>query len=314
MAGVPETHLDQVNAFVLVAKHGSFSAAAAALERDNSIVSRRVHALEKRLGVRLIERTTRRMALTEAGINYLARVDGALDALALADAEASARSALPRGTLKLSLPLAYGRMWVAPVLPAFMAKYPEIRIDARYTDRFVDLIDEGVDLAVRLGTLKDSSLVARRLAGFERRLYAAPAYLKQWGRPRSPADLASHRGLGFSTYERPDRWALSRGAERCDVQVRINLMSDDVASLVTAAEAGAGVVIAADWLVSEHVAAGKLEHVLPEWRVGERSAIYAVTPSARLLPRKTQVLLDWLTDRLSTPAAQKTSNPRSRAR
>ncbi|MEP6876050.1 MAG: LysR substrate-binding domain-containing protein, partial [Burkholderiales bacterium] len=169
--------LNEVIAFVAVARSGSFSAAARRLARDASTISRRITELELRLGVRLIVRTTRQLALTEAGTSYLARSGAALDEIAHADADVSSFGANPQGLLRVALPRTYGRMWVAPLLPRFMQRYPEVRIDVRFSDAFTDLVGEGFDVAVRLGALRDSSLVARKVGDVERRLYAAPAYL-----------------------------------------------------------------------------------------------------------------------------------------
>ncbi|MGH8586758.1 MAG: substrate binding domain-containing protein [Gammaproteobacteria bacterium] len=146
--------------------------------------------------------------------------------------------------------------------------------------------------------MRDSSLVARKIADFERGLYASPSYIKRWGPVHSPSELPRHRGMGFLRYEQPGQWQLSRGAQTESVDIPTPLLSDDVEALVMAAEAGAGIVVATDWLVSKQVRAGRLVLVLPEWRVGKPSAVYAVTPSLRLLPSKTKVFLDWLISRL----------------
>lgn len=287
-------YLDQLTAFALVAEERSFSAAARVLNRDTSVITRRIHSLEKRLGVRLIERTTRRMVLSEAGEAYLNRVRGALDQLALADAEAGARSTVPRGVLRLSLPQAYGRARIAPLIPGFLAKYPEITVEGCFADRFVDLIGEGFDAAIRLGVMQDSNLVARKLASFRREVYASPDYLQRWGRPRQPEDLARHRCLGFTRSVRPDLWTLTKSERHKSVQVNTVFLSDEVAALVTACASGAGLMIAADWLVAPQVNAGQLERVLPQWQVGKPSVVCLVTPSGRLLPSKTRVFIDWV--------------------
>src|SRR5437763_1919250 len=157
-------HVAEIAAFAAVAELGSFTKAAISLGRDATILSRRVTALERRLGVRLLERTTRHVAMTEAGTAFLARARSIPDALAEAEGEASAfASGEPRGTLRLSLPSSFGRMWVAPYLPEFLARYPLVRIDVEFANRFVDLVAEGFDTAIRLGTLADSRLVSRKI-------------------------------------------------------------------------------------------------------------------------------------------------------
>ena len=183
------TEFEQVTAFLAAVEHGGFTAAGLALGRDGSILSRRVTALEKRLGLRLMERTTRRLALTEAGETFHQRMRGALSALQEIEQDTAATAASVRGTLRIALPATFGRMWVAPILPAFLAAHPDVTVEAAFEDRYVDLVAESFDVAIRIGTLTDSRLVARRLAPSRRMLCAAPAYLRA-GRPSRPIWLA----------------------------------------------------------------------------------------------------------------------------
>jgi DNA-binding transcriptional LysR family regulator len=302
-ASVPSTalqagHLDEVQAFVAVAQSGGFSAAAVHLGKDASTVSRRIAALERRLGVRLITRTTRRLAITEAGTNYLARMSAVLEEMASADAEIAARGERPQGLLRLALPRTYGRLWITPLLPRFMARFPDVQIDARFSDHFVDLVGEGFDVAIRLGALRNSTLVARKVGDVQRRLYASRTYLRAHGTPAAPKDLLLHRCLGFAGYEHGADWVLRKARQRLSMRVPLALHSDDADSLVTAAADGAGIVIATDWLVAKHAARSRLCPVLPAWDVGEPGAIYIVTPSARFLPAKTRVFIDMVTQAL----------------
>jgi DNA-binding transcriptional LysR family regulator len=299
------SHLDEVQAFVALAQCGSFSGAAVRLGKNSSTVSRRITALESRLGVRLVARTTRQVALTEPGTSYLARMTAVLDEIAHADAEMAAHGDVPQGLLRIALPRAYGRLWVAPILPAFIARYPKLRIDAHYADHFVDLVGEGYDVAVRLGKLPDSTLVARKVAVVTRRLVASPAYLREHGKPLHPQDLAKHRCLGFAGLQRGAYWSLRRGRQRLDVAVQIVLMADDAESLLTAAAAGAGIAVATDWLLDKHPAAKRLVPVLEDWDVGEESAVHLVTPSSRFLPAKTRAFIDAAASALSRPARSK---------
>ncbi|HZY17815.1 MAG TPA: LysR family transcriptional regulator [Ramlibacter sp.] len=303
MASVPSTpvlggalleagHLDEVQAFVAVAQCGSFTAAAGRLERNASTVSRRVAALEARLGVRLVARTTRRVALTEAGTSYLARMTAVLEEIAHADAEMAAHGDVPQGSLRISLPRAYGRLWVAPLLPVLMARYPTLRIQAHYADHFVDLVGEGYDVAVRLGKLADSTLVARKVAAVRRRMVASPAYLAKHGTPARPEDLLQHRCLGFAGFQRRSSWILRQGLERREIAVPLAMTSDDAETLVMAAAQGAGIAVATDWLLDKHPDRDRLLPVLPEWDVGEESAIHLVTPSVRFVPAKTRAFVE----------------------
>lgn len=286
------SHLDEIQAFVSVAQSGSFSAAAALLSKDASTVSRRIASLERRLGVRLIARTTRRLAITEAGKVYFSRMSAVLEEMAHADAETSARGDRPQGLLRISLPRTYGRLWLASLLPRFMARYPQVQIDARFSDQFVDLVSEGFDVAVRLGALQDSTLVARKVGDVQRRIYASASYLRTHGTPATPKDLLQHRCLGFAGYQRSAEWMLRKGRQRTTVSVTLALHSDDSDSLVTAAAEGAGIVIATDWLVEKHALRSKLRPVLADWEVGEPGAIYIVTPTASFLPAKTRVFIE----------------------
>lgn len=290
--------LDHLRAFVHVAQTLSFTTAARALELDASVVARRIAALERRLGVRLVERTTRRMMLTEAGQAYLLRVQPALEELAAVEAETRERGHRPAGLLRASLPATFGRLWIAPLLPAFLAKHPDIDLDLRFADRYVDLVAERFDVAVRLGVLAESGLVARKIRDYARGVFAAPAYLKRHGTPERPDDLAEHCGLSFAGFDRPSQWTLSRGHRQRVVDVPLRMVSDDSSVLIAAAAAGAGVVVATDWLVHAEVLAGKLMRVLPEWTVGAPGAAYLVMPSMRFVPGKTRAFADWIVEAL----------------
>lgn len=290
--------LDEISAFVSTARAGSFSVAARRLARDASTISRRIAALERRLGVRLIERTTRQLALTEAGRVYLARMGAVLDDIADANAAIVSAADHPQGLLRVALPRAYGRMRVSPMLPRFMQRFPQVRLDVRFSDHLTDLVGEGFDVAVRLGALKESGLVARKVGDVQRRLFAAPGYLKRCGTPTTPHDLPGHRCLGFTGYERGSEWVLRSGKAKVTLNMSLALCSDDAEALIAASIAGAGIVLATDWLVAGHAEGRKLRPVLPDWDVGERSAIYVVTSSARFLPAKTRVFIDMLMEEL----------------
>lgn len=293
------TEFEQVTAFLAAVEHGGFTAAGLALGRDGSILSRRVTALEKRLGLRLMERTTRRLALTEAGETFHQRMRGALSALQEIEQDTAATAASVRGTLRIALPATFGRMWVAPILPAFLAAHPDVTVEAAFEDRYVDLVAESFDVAIRIGTLTDSRLVARRLAPSRRMLCAAPAYLQARGRPAQPADLARHACLGFSRLASHPLWHLREDDKVTSVRISGPLVTDDAHSLVQAAVAGAGIAMVSDWLAGPELCSGKLVPVLPEHPVQDSEAIYLVHPSARLVPAKTRAYADWISAALS---------------
>jgi len=286
--------LEEIEAFAAVAEGGGFAIAAKRMGRDASVLSRRVGALEGRLGVRLLARTTRRVTLTEAGAAYLRRVQAVLAELAAADAEAADRAAVPRGVLRLALPAAFGRMWVAPLLPGFLAAYPAISIEMAHADRYVDLVADGFDVAVRVGALPDSSLVTRRLAPFRRLLCASPSYLAAHGTPEAPEALVRHACLGFVNDRIGPEWLLHQGSRQITVRTDGPLVANDGEALATAAIGGAGVMQAADWLVGRELADGRLVEVLPKWSVGGDGAVHAVLPAGRLVPAKTRALVEWV--------------------
>jgi len=293
----------EMTAFVAVAEGLSFVRAADRLQRDATVVSRRVRALETRLGVRLLERTTRSVALTEAGLVYLERAQAVLRAIDEAERDAaSLATGLPRGHLRVSLPDAFGRMWLAPLLTGFMQAHPQISIEAEFSNRFVDLIGERFDLAVRLGELADSRLVARRVCGRRRLMCAAPSYLERAGTPRRPADLEHHPCLLFSGIANRARWDMrdAHGASH-RVSVAGPLVSDDAELLVAAACAGLGVMMATDWLVGRQLEAGLLVPVLPRCRLVDDGAIYVVTPSGTGASSKSRAFSDWVASHLADP-------------
>lgn len=288
------TEFEQITAFLAAVEHGGFTAAGQALGRDGSILSRRVTALEKRLGLRLMERTTRRLALTEAGEAFHQRMRGALQALQEIEQDTAAAATGVRGTLRIALPATFGRMWVAPILPAFLAAYPDLVVETAFEDRYVDLVAESFDVAVRIGTLTDSRLVARRLAPSRRLLCASPAYLQAHGTPVRPADLAQHACLGFSRLASHPLWHLRDGDKATATRIAGPLVTDDAQSLVQAAVSGAGIAMVSDWLAGPELCSGRLVPILPDHPVENNETVYLVHPSARLVPAKTRAFGEWV--------------------
>lgn len=294
------TEFEQVTAFLATVEHGGFTAAGQAMGRDGSILSRRVTALEKRLGVRLMERTTRRLALTEAGEAFHQRMRGALQALQEIEQDTAAAAAGVRGTLRIALPATFGRLWVAPTLPAFLAAYPDLVVETAFEDRYVDLVAESFDVAVRIGTLTDSRLVARRLAPSRRLLCASPAYLEAHGTPARPADLAQHACLGFSRLTSHPHWHLRDDDKATAIRIAGPLVTDDAQSLVQAAVSGTGIAMVSDWLAGPELCSGRLVPVLTDHPVEHNETVYLVHPSARLVPAKTRAFADWIVGALGT--------------
>ncbi len=249
----------ELSSFVAIAEALSFSRAGERLRRDATVLSRRLRALESRLGVRLIERTTRSVALTEAGRAYLDRAREILRSIDAADREAAIHATgEPRGHLRLALPDSFGRIWLTPMLTEFLAAHPRITVEAEFSNRFVDLVGERFDLAVRLGELNDSRLVARRVCARRRLLCASPDYLARHGAPQRPEDLTRHACLVFTGLSNRDRWDMAdaKGTVR-RVAVSGRLASDHAEVLVDAAVAGLGIMLATDWLAGRPQAAGR---------------------------------------------------------
>lgn len=288
---------DELQAFLTTFDGGSFAAASDVLNRDASIISRRVSALEARLATRLLERTTRRLAPTEAGNLLYRRMRLAVSMMEEACAEVTETSSVASGILRIALPATFGQRRIAPLLPGFLAAYPKVTIEAEYSDRFVDLIHERFDLAIRVGNLTDSRLIARRLASNERIAVASPAYLAEHGTPETPEQLAAHVCLANPRLEGYPEWKFRRGDTLTAVRVPFRMTADDSSSLVVAAVAGTGVTVCARWLIADELASGHLVRVLPDWLFAHGGGIHLVRSSARYTPFKTRVFIDWLTDK-----------------
>jgi DNA-binding transcriptional LysR family regulator len=282
--------------FARVVEAEGFSAAARQLGLSKSAVSKQVARLEDRLGARLLNRTTRRLSLTEVGAAFYERC-----ARILAEAEAAERAvtrlqAEPRGTLRVNAPMSFGVRHVAPAIPAFVARYPDVSVDISLTDRLVDLVDEGYDLAIRIANLPDSSLVARRLAPARFVVCASPDYLARHGAPAQPRDLARHNCLTYSYAAVGDEWRL-RGPDG-EVRVRVTgtVRANNGDVLRAAALGGLGIVVMPTFLVGDALRSGALASVLPDYRVRE-TAIHAVYPHGRHLSAKVRAFVDFLVER-----------------
>jgi DNA-binding transcriptional LysR family regulator len=295
--------LNELAAFVALADTGSFAAAGRQLGRDPTAVSRRLNAMEARLGVRLAERSTRKVALTEAGRTYLARIRPLLHELQAAGSEAVAfADGEARGHLRITLPGNFGQLWLTPLIVAFLREHPRVTLEAETSNRFVDLIGERFDLAIRLGELPDSRLVARKVAERRRLVCASPELVARYPHIRTPHDLADVPCLCFTGRYDPYRWNFIKpGGGTVGVNVSGPLVSDDGEMLLEAAVSGLGVLYTSDWYASRDLASGRLVEILPEWALADRGGVYLVTPAAAGTPSKTRAFSNWLADRLATP-------------
>lgn len=295
--------------FVAVVDHGGFSRAAERLDTTAGAVSRRVAALERHLGLRLINRTTRRLALTEAGEHYYRDVSAILQALTDAEDRVSHLREAPSGELRVAAPLSFGVRALAPLLPGFHARWPELHLTLDLDDRMVDIVAAGADLALRIGPLTDSSLVARRIASFARVFSAAPAYLDRRGRPNSPAALRGHDCLRYSNLGVREEWTLHRRDDpdtREGVDVSGPLCCNNGDLLRHAAVAGMGICSLPRFLVADDLDSGALESILDDWQA-PALVLSAVWPSRRFVPAKVRVFVDYLAEHLGDAAATVTA-------
>jgi DNA-binding transcriptional LysR family regulator len=295
--------LSALRAFCRVVEAGGFSAAAAGLNVSHTVMSKQVRQLEGLLGAQLLNRTTRRLALTEAGQAYYERARRILDDLHDADLAVSRHQAVPRGVLRVNAPMAFGTLDMAQWLPGFMARYPELKVDLVCNDRFVDLIEEGFDVAVRLAReMPDSSLMARKLATTDTMLVASPAYLKRCGTPEMPEDLAHHNCLTYTLVARPNEWIFSSPDGRhVTVTISGSFQSNTGIALRSAALGGVGIATAASFIVHDDLERGDLVQVLPAYRMRPRD-IYAVYPHNRHLSPKVRAFVDYACEVYRTPS------------
>jgi DNA-binding transcriptional LysR family regulator len=285
--------------FSRVVALGSLSAAARALGMSQTMATKHLAALEDRLGVKLMHRTTRRLSLTETGRDYLESVERILADIDEADAEAGRERFDVRGTLRLNAPVSFGIRELAPILPDFSKRHPDLTIDLGLNDRQVDLIEEGWDLVVRIGSLADSSMVARRISSCRTVVCAAPAYLGRQGTPKTIADLAHHDCLGYtlSTTVGADRWTFGQKS-KATVAVRGSLRANNGDALVAAAIAGQGITYQPTFLVAREIRAGLLVPVMLDHEPVELDGIFAVFPSARRPSAKVRAAVDFFVERL----------------
>lgn len=286
-----------LEAFAKVAETQSFSEAARRLRSSKSAVSRHVAALEADLGARLFHRTTRSLTLTEAGRGYFERASRILADLDEANASVSQLQAAPRGRLRVNAPMSFGFLHLAPALGDFLARYPEIELEVALTDRFVDLVDEGVDVAVRIGNLTDSSLVARRLAVIHRVVCASPDYLKARGVPQTPDDLKAHDCLTNTNMGAGREWRFVHpDGKPWPVEVRGRMSSNNGDMLRVAALRSHGFVGLPTFIVGEDLKAGTLVSVLEPF-IAQDLTLNAVYPTARHLSPKVRAFVDFLSQR-----------------
>ena len=290
---------EDLQAFVAVVEAGSFTAASERLDTAKSAVSRRISALEERLGVQLLRRTTRVLNLTETGKGFYEHAARILADLEEAEAAVQQEHGELRGKIRLALPLSFGVRHMCKPIAAFSKQHPKVQFDLNLNDRRIDLIEEGADLALRIGRLQDSSLIARRLFDARAVVCASPNYLSAHGAPQSPDDLKNHDCLVYSNLEDPDRWTyLDDAGEKRTVQVKPGMSASSGDFLMNAAAHGMGLVIQPTFIASESIRRGSLVPVLTDydWPI---SPAYAVYPPTRHLSYRVRALIDFLAERFS---------------
>lgn len=287
--------LQSMQLFTRVVETGSFTAAAEQMGMSRALASKLIRNLEDALGVRLLNRTTRRVSLTDPGRNYFQRVSEILAQLAEVEAEAANQQVEARGRLRVSAPISFSVRYLAAAFSEFQRRYPRIELDLELSDRLVDLVEEGFDVAVRIGKLADSSLVARRIAPACLLLVAAPEYLERLPAPRHPEDLARHEFIHYSLAPKRDEIVLERNGEVVPVRVRGRVTNNNGDYIAAITALGQGISLLPAFIVAEQIASGALLRVLPEWTV-PAIAIHAVYPQTPLLPAKTRALVDFLVE------------------
>lgn len=293
--------LRSMEVFVAVVDTGSFTAAAEIFAMSPVMVGKHIRQLEEKLGARLLARTTRRQSLTEIGRQYAERCRQILADIKAAESGAEAMRSTPRGTLRISAPVSFGTQRLAPAMTDYLAAHPEVSLDLDLSDRMIDLVEEGYDAAIRIGELRDSTLVARPLTEYRMMLCASPEYLKQAGTPKTPEDLAHHQCLDFAPLNRRVRWNLN-GTESEFPASRFR--SNQGQALRMAALRGYGILLQSEALLGEDVAAGRLVPVLEEYLPAPRP-VSLVYPRDRLATPKMTTFIAFMLERFGTPTGNK---------
>jgi DNA-binding transcriptional LysR family regulator len=298
MSKLPD--LEGLAIFAKVAEMRSFAAAAAELKLSNATVSKAVSRLEAKLKTRLFNRTSRRIALTEAGRQLSARAAHILSEGEAAEDEALAQSTAVRGLVRLAAPVSFGVLHLAPLLPEFVAQYPEVSIDLHLSDAMVDMIGDGFDAAIRITVLPDSSLIARRLCGIPRYLVGSPRYLKTHGRPRHPLHLAEHVCITYGHAAAPESWRFTqKNGKSATVRPSGPLRINNGDAMMPALIAGTGLAVLPEFIVRDALADGRLERLLPEWSMTSGS-VYWVTPPGGQRPKRVDVLGEFVARSLTS--------------
>lgn len=282
--------------FCLLVKQGSLAATARELNLTPPAVSRRLSQLEERLGVRLLNRTTRRISLTGEGEVYFGNAQRILSDIDEMEHLVSSSRAAPKGLLRINAPLGFGRSYIGPAISAFTRSYADVDVQLHLTDRPVSLPDEAIDVSIRFGDLPDSRLIAKKIAANRRLLVASPAYLRTAGQPANPHDLTQHQCIVLRQNESAyGNWRLSRGKQTETVKVHSKLSTNDGEVALNWALEGHGILMRAEWDIARHLKSGRLVPVLPAWQTPEAD-VYAVVPQRLQLATRVRAFVDFIAD------------------
>ena len=291
----------EMRAFVAVVDNGSFVRAADAIDTSKAAISRQIAELEQRLGVRLLNRTTRKLSLTDEGQLFYARCTNLLNELEEAESELSLRSSEPTGRLRISAPVTFGITHLAPLWGRFLQQHPKVSMEVSLSDRAVDLVEDGFDLAVRIARAPHPSFIARKLASTKMVLCASPAYLKRHGTPRHPQDIATHNVISYTYWSSRDEWEFIDAKGKTEaVKTRPRLHANSGDTCLAAALQNQGIIMQPDFLVYEALREGKLKQLLKDYQTVELG-IYAIYMSRLQLPLKLRHLIDFLVDSFQKP-------------
>lgn len=288
----------EMTVFVAAVDAGNFSAAARILGITPSAVSKQISRLEARLGARLLNRSTRRISLTDVGREFYERSQAILSDIDSAERAVGDASDRPRGRLRVTASISFGQRQIVPLVPEFVARFPDVRVDVQFSDRLIDMVDEGIDVAVRVSAPADSALIARRLVPDRRVVCASPEYLRVHGTPVAPEDLAAHNALIYSTVY-SDTWRFDGPAGSRAVKVASNFAANSGEAIRDLALGGLGIARLATFLVGPDLKAGRLVQLLPDWQDPQENIIHAVYPSRRLVPPSTRAFVDFLAEKMT---------------
>lgn len=290
--------LEDVRNFITVVDAGSFTQAAEVLDTSRSVISKRLSDLEDRMGVRLLNRTTRRLSLTEAGERLYQKSRIGLNCIDDAMDEVRSMNREPRGRLYINLPMSFGILHVAPYIPEFMTRYPLIQVELNFEDRKLDVIDPGFDVSIRIGELEDSSLVAKKLAPCHHKVVATPDYLKRHSSPSLPAELSDHTIASFRLQDSPLEWSFedNEGATST-VKLTAGITANNSLAIKAIVLAGGAIARIPSFLVEQEVAAGKLINLFPDLETNLKG-IYAVFPKREYMPAKTRAFIEFMGEKV----------------